>query len=52
MVFIIGIPLVGCVAAWWTPLQWKTAVFAVAYYFATGLGITAGECVHVRRRPR
>jgi stearoyl-CoA desaturase (delta-9 desaturase) len=40
--FIIGIPLMGCIAAFWTPLQWKTAVFAVAYYFMTGLGITAG----------
>lgn len=41
--FIIGIPLMGCVTAFWTPLQWKTAVFAVVYYFMTGLGITAGK---------
>jgi stearoyl-CoA desaturase (delta-9 desaturase) len=39
---IVGIPLYGCVQAWWVPLQLKTAVWAVAYYFATGLGITAG----------
>ena len=39
---IIGVPLLGCVAAFWTPLYWQTAVWAVAYYFATGLGITAG----------
>ena len=40
---IIGIPIYGCIAAFWVPLQWKTCLFAVAYYFATGLGITAGE---------
>jgi stearoyl-CoA desaturase (delta-9 desaturase) len=40
--FIIGVPIFGLVMAYWTPLQWKTAVWAVAYYFATGLGITAG----------
>jgi stearoyl-CoA desaturase (delta-9 desaturase) len=39
---IIGIPLMGCVAAFWTPLRWKTALWAVIYYFWTGLGITAG----------
>ena len=39
---IVGIPLAGCVAAFWTPLRLSTAIFAVAYYFATGLGITAG----------
>ncbi|KAJ9635947.1 stearoyl-CoA 9-desaturase [Coniosporium tulheliwenetii] len=42
-VFLIGgIPLMGCIAAFWTPLTLKTAIWAVAYYFATGLGITAG----------
>jgi hypothetical protein len=40
---IVGIPIYGMIQAYWTPLQWKTAVFAVAYYFATGLGITAGK---------
>lgn len=40
---IVGIPLYGCVQAFWVPLYWKTAVFAVVYYFLTGLGITAGE---------
>ena len=40
---IVGIPLYGCVQAFWTPLKWQTAIFAVAYYFMTGLGITAGE---------
>jgi len=40
--FIIGIPLIGCVYALWTPLRLPTAIWAVAYYFATGLGITAG----------
>jgi len=40
--FILGIPALGCVAAFWTPLQWKTAIWAVVYYYWTGLGITAG----------
>ncbi|KAL8635168.1 MAG: hypothetical protein Q9228_007317 [Teloschistes exilis] len=42
VVLIVGIPLSGCVQAIWTPLYWQTAVWAVLYYFATGLGITAG----------
>ena len=40
---IVGIPLYGVVQAFWTPLYLQTALFAVVYYFATGLGITAGE---------
>lgn len=40
---IIGIPLYGCIQALWVPLQLKTAIWAVVYYFWTGLGITAGE---------
>ena len=42
VVLIVGIPLYGCVQALWVPMQLKTVVWAVAYYFATGLGITAG----------
>jgi hypothetical protein len=36
--FIAGIPLVGCIAAIWTPLRLETAVWAVLYYFFTGMG--------------
>lgn len=39
---IVGIPIYGCIQAWWTPVRWQTAIFAIAYYFMTGLGITAG----------
>ena len=39
---IVALPIYGLVAAYWTPLQLKTAIWAVAYYFMTGLGITAG----------
>ena len=39
---IVGVPLLGCLSAFWTPLRWQTAVFAVVYYFMTGLGVTAG----------
>ena len=38
--FIIFIPLVGLVSSYWIDLQFKTAVFAVAYYFFAGLGIS------------
>ena len=40
--FILGVPLYGCIQALWVPLQLKTAVWAVLYYYFTGLGITAG----------
>lgn len=40
--FILGIPLYGCIQALFVPLQLKTAIWAVTYYFFTGLGITAG----------
>jgi hypothetical protein len=39
---IIGVPLAGLVAAYWTPLNLYTAIFSFVYYFNTGLGITAG----------
>ena len=42
VVLIVGIPLYGSIQAFWTPLYLKTAVWAVIYYFFTGLGITAG----------
>lgn len=29
-------------STYWVPLQFKTAVWSVVYYFNTGLGITAG----------
>ncbi|KAJ7637044.1 delta 9-fatty acid desaturase protein [Roridomyces roridus] len=35
-------PTVSFVGAYYTKLRWETALFAVAYYFFTGLGITAG----------
>lgn len=40
--FIIVIPLAGLISSYWVPLQTKTAIFTVAYYFFAGLGITAG----------
>ncbi|KAL2120470.1 hypothetical protein VTJ04DRAFT_4497 [Mycothermus thermophilus] len=40
--FIIFIPLIGLISAYWIELQYKTAIFTVAYYFFAGLGITAG----------
>lgn len=40
--FIIIIPLIGFISTYWVPLQFKTAVWSIIYYFNTGLGITAG----------
>lgn len=40
--FIIVVPLMGLAAATQVPLRLYTAIFAVIYYFNTGLGITAG----------
>lgn len=41
--FIIFIPMIGFISAYWVPLRFYTAIFAVIYYFNTGLGITAGK---------
>jgi hypothetical protein len=38
VIFIGGLPLAGCIAACFTPLYLKTAIWAVIYYFFTGLG--------------
>jgi stearoyl-CoA desaturase (delta-9 desaturase) len=36
--FIGGLPLIGLIASFWTPLKYQTAIWAVVYYFCTGLG--------------
>lgn len=41
--FVIGLPLYGCIQSLWVPLQLKTAIWAVIYYYFTGIGITAGR---------
>lgn len=44
MLGLVFMPIYGFWAAYtFVPLVTKTAVFAVAYYFFTGLGITAGK---------
>lgn len=43
---IIIIPMIGFISAYWVPLRLYTAIFAVIYYFNTGLGITAGKCLN------
>ncbi|KAL8756504.1 MAG: hypothetical protein Q9184_004476 [Pyrenodesmia sp. 2 TL-2023] len=42
VLFILGIPAYGCIAALSAPLYWLTALWALVYYLATLLGITAG----------
>ncbi|KAJ7339982.1 hypothetical protein DFH08DRAFT_783495 [Mycena albidolilacea] len=42
-VFVLTLPpAVSFIGAYYTKLRWETALFAVSYYFYTGLGITAG----------
>ncbi len=36
------LPIIGLISAYFTPLRQGTAIFAIIYYFTTGLGITAG----------
>lgn len=45
---IIITPIVGFISAYWVPLQLYTAIFAVVYYFHTGMGITAGKSLPVQ----
>ncbi|KAL6237153.1 hypothetical protein BDW75DRAFT_238611 [Aspergillus navahoensis] len=40
--FVFGIPLYGWIQAFWVELQLKTVIWALVYYFITGLAITAG----------
>lgn len=35
-------PIIGLVGAYFTKLRWETCLFAIFYYYVTGLGITAG----------
>lgn len=42
LTFLVSIPLLGILATFRTPLQTKTAIWALIYLGATGLGITAG----------
>lgn len=35
---IIFLPLAGFISAYWVTLQRNTALFAIAYYFFSGLG--------------
>ncbi|BFZ53822.1 stearoyl-CoA 9-desaturase [Savitreella phatthalungensis] len=39
---LVVVPAIGIYGAFTTQLQLKTAIWAVIYYFCTGLGITAG----------
>ncbi|KAK8115724.1 fatty acid desaturase [Apiospora sp. TS-2023a] len=40
--FVIIIPMIGFIGAYFVPLHTYTFIFAVAYYFNSGLGVTAG----------
>ncbi|KAF5371267.1 hypothetical protein D9758_004284 [Tetrapyrgos nigripes] len=42
LVAIIVPPIVSLIGAYYVPLQRKTAIWSIIYYFCTGLGITAG----------
>jgi stearoyl-CoA desaturase (delta-9 desaturase) len=42
VVILVGVPFLGLYGWMTTEIQSKTLVWAVLYYFMTGLGITAG----------
>jgi stearoyl-CoA desaturase (delta-9 desaturase) len=42
VVILVGVPLLGVYGWMTTEIRPKTLVWAVIYYFMTGLGITAG----------
>ncbi|KAJ7619514.1 delta 9-fatty acid desaturase protein [Roridomyces roridus] len=42
VVALTAIPVLGIVGACHTKLRWETGLFAVFFYYVTGLGITAG----------
>ena len=51
VVILAGVPLLGLYGCLTAKVQIKTVVWAVIYYFMTGLGITAGNCfpsIHLR----
>ena len=39
---ILIVPILACIAVSFTSLKFPTAIWAIVYYFWTGLGITAG----------
>ncbi len=41
-IILTSTPIMGVIGAYYTKLRWETAIWAVVYYFITGLGITAG----------
>jgi hypothetical protein len=41
---LVSTPLIALYGIATSPLDWRTYLFAVAFYFFSGLGITAGEC--------
>ena len=47
--FIIFVPLVGLISSYWVNLHYKTAIFAVAYYYFAGLGISMSAAVREGR---
>lgn len=42
VVILVGVPILGLYGCLTTEIQTKTVVWAVLYYFMTGLGVTAG----------
>jgi len=42
VVILIVTPILGLIGMLFTKLRWETFLFAVLYYYITGLGITAG----------
>jgi hypothetical protein len=41
---LFGTPVLALYGVLTTPMRWETIVWALFYYFVTGMGITAGAC--------
>ena len=45
--WVVELPIIGLIAAVFTPLHTKTALWALVYHVTTGVGITAGALLEV-----
>jgi stearoyl-CoA desaturase (delta-9 desaturase) len=50
--WVVGLPIIGIISAAFTPLQTRTAFWALVYHVTTGIGITAGAFSESSFRPR
>ena len=51
VIVLTATPTIAFIGSRYADLKWQTAIFAVLYYFFTGLGITAGKLTFSFSRP-